>query len=445
MNDVVTGPVRWGFIGAGNIARTALAPAVHAADGAVLQAAAARDPARAATLRPVRVHATYDDLLAADDVDAVYISLNNDAHLPWTLAALQAGKHVLCEKPLGLTAAEVDRMVAAAQKAGRTVVEASWYRWHPRVRLAQARLPEIGPVAHVTAGFSFDGVPAGDYRLDPARGGGALYDVGCYAVSACLWAVGRGLPDEVVARADKGPTGVDLDTRAVLSWADGPDAEVRAGISGTGQWLVITGERGEIELRDAPFTAWKDNATELWVSDGSGTERAPVPATDAYRVMVEEMSSVLSGGPGWLLPLAQSRDTAAVLDAIRASAAADGAPVRPGPGPDPVAALVMLTVPELAQRLGTDVVNARGALRAGTFLAVSRDGVLLVPERQLDGDQPVKHLVPVLRLLRDAKYTDIEALAWLATPDDSLPGSPFDALHENRATEVKRRAQALGF
>ena len=112
---------------------------------------------------------------------------------------------------------------------------------------------------------------------------------------------------------------------------------------------------------------------------------------------------------------------------------------------DAVTALVMISVPELAERLGTDVVHARTAVKDGTFLAVRRGGVLLVAERQLDGDQPVKHLVPVLRLLRDAKYTPEEALRWLATPDDSLPGSPFDALHENRATEVKRRAQALGF
>lgn len=112
---------------------------------------------------------------------------------------------------------------------------------------------------------------------------------------------------------------------------------------------------------------------------------------------------------------------------------------------DPTASLVMLTVPELAERLDTDVVRARSAIKDGTFLAVRRDGVLVVPERQLDGDQPVKHLVPVLRLLRDAKYTDEEALRWLTTADPALPGTPLDALHENRATEIKRRAQALGF
>ncbi len=323
-------PVRWGFLGAGNVAGAALAPAVHSAQGAVLHAVAARDPARAAGLGPHRVHPTYQHLLADDEVEVVYVSLPNDAHLPWTLAALSAGKHVLCEKPLGLTAGEVDELTRAAARAGRTVVEASWYRWHPRVRLAQARLPEVGPVAHVTAGFTFAGVPEGNYRLDPVKGGGALYDVGCYAVSACLWAVGRGLPTEVAARFEVGPSGVDLDARAVLSWEGGPEAEVRAGmIGGERQWLVVTGERGEVELRGAAYTAWTGDDTELWVSDGAGTERVAVPASDAYRIMVEEVSSALRGGPGWVLPLSQSRDTAAVLDAARASAAAGGEPVRP--------------------------------------------------------------------------------------------------------------------
>ena len=322
-------PVRWGFLGAGMIASNALAPAVHAADGAVLHAAAARDPVRAAALGPTTVHDDYAALLADDEVEAVYVALANDQHLPWTLAALAAGKHVLCEKPLGLTAAEVDQMAAAA--GDLLVVEASWYRWHPRVRLAQQRLREVGAVQHVAAGFTFAGQLEGNYRLETGRGGGALYDVGCYAVSACLWAVDQGLPQDVVARAELGPTGVDLDTRAVLRWASGVEAEVHAGIrTGAGQWLVVTGDRGELELRDAPYTSWKDDDTELWLSDGTATERVPVPAVDAYRVMVEEVSSVLRGGPGWALPLEESRQTAAVLDAAFASAAAGGAPVSLG-------------------------------------------------------------------------------------------------------------------
>ena len=315
--------VRWGFLGAGFIASHALAPAVQAADGAVLQAAAARDPERARALGPVTTHPSYDALLADPEVDAVYISLSNEAHLPWTLAALAAGKHVLCEKPFCLTAAELDQVAAAA--GDLLAVEASWYRWHPRVRLAQQHLASIGPVEHVSAGFAFAGDLDGNYRMDPARGGGALYDVGHYAVSAALWAVGRGLPREVAARSSFAATGVDLQTEAVLDW-EGASALVRCGIDAAlGQWLVITGARGELELRDAPFTSWTTDDTELWVSDGWGTQRLPVPAVDAYRLMVQEMSSVIEGGPGWVLPLADSRETAACLDLVRAAAvSADG-------------------------------------------------------------------------------------------------------------------------
>ena len=327
--DAVT--VRWGFLGAGGIATGALGPAVRAAEGAVLQAAAARDIERARALGPVTAYDDYAALLADDDVDAVYISLTNDQHRPWSIAAMRAGKAVLCEKPLALSAAEVDEMAAVAEETGQLLVEASWYRWHPRIRLAQQRLPDIGAVRHVTAGFTFDGALSGNYRLDPARGGGALYDVGCYAVSACLWAMGGQPPAEVTARADYGPSGVDVVMDAILEWQDGAQAEVRAGIEGgNGQWLVITGEHGEIELRDAPYTSWTDDVTVLAVSDGRGTDRVPVPAANAYQLMVEEVSSVLAGGPGWVLPLTESRDTAAVLDAIRASAAADGVSVRCG-------------------------------------------------------------------------------------------------------------------
>ena len=322
-------PVRWGFLGAGMIAGV-LARAVAEADGAVLQAVAARDVARAEGLRPRTAYDDYAAVVADEQVDAVYVALSNDLHLPWTLAALDAGKAVLCEKPLGLTAAEVDEMTAAAEASGALLVEASWYRWHPRVRLAQQRLPEIAPVRHVAAAFTFDGSLEGNYRLDAARGGGAMYDVGCYAVSACLWAVGEGLPAEVSARSTYSPSGVDLVTDAILEWESGAQAEVRAGISGSGdgQWLVVTGERGEIELRDAPYTSWTTDPTELLVSDGTGTERVVVPGVNPYVVMLEEVSSVLRGGPGWVLPPAESRQTAVVLDAARKSALTGGEPVR---------------------------------------------------------------------------------------------------------------------
>lgn len=307
------------------VATAALGPAVHAAEGAVLQAAGARDGHRAFALSPKCAYDNYLDVIEDGEVDAVYISLSNEAHLPWTLAALQAGKHVMCEKPLGLTAAEVDEMGAAAGEC--LIMEASWYRWHPRIRLAQQRLDEIGPVRHVSAGFTFAGQLDGNYRLDPTRGGGALYDVGCYAISACLWSVGRGSPRAVSAESHFGATGVDVDTRLTMQWTTsgapdpkGAEAEIHVGITADdNQWLVITGESGTIEMRDAPYTSWRNDDTELVITRSGSAERIRVPAVDPYRVMVEEFSSVVRGGPGWVLPLAESRLTAAVLDAARRS------------------------------------------------------------------------------------------------------------------------------
>jgi xylose dehydrogenase (NAD/NADP) len=333
-------PVRWGFIGAGNIATKALGPAVRASYNAVLSAVAARDVQRAQTLgstfgpaigTPVTSYGSYEALVADPDIEAVYISLPNDGHKPWTEAALAAGKHVLCEKPLGLNPAEVVSMTAAAQAAGLLLVEASWYRWHPRVRLAQQLLADgaIGTVRHVTSVFTFDGVAAGNYRLDPTKGGGALYDIGHYALSGATWAFG-GLPYELVAKQDVGPTGVDLTTDAVLSYENG-DAEVHVSIAEQPrQSLIITGDDGEIELREWSFTAQLSDDTELWVSrGGKGTERIPVPAAPAYRLMLEEFSEVIRGRDGWVLPLAESLEGAKLIDACFASARSGGAAVDP--------------------------------------------------------------------------------------------------------------------
>jgi predicted dehydrogenase len=326
----VTEPVRWGFLGAGWIATKALAPAVHAASGAVLQSVAARDPERARALDPAgAVYGAYADLLDDDSVEAVYICLANDAHRPWAVAATEAGKHVLCEKPLALSAAEVDEMTAAAAASGRLLVEASWYRWHPRVRLAQSMIREgaIGTVREVSAGFTFDGSLDGNYRLDPAMGGGAMYDVGCYAVSAALWAFGGAPVREVTATFELGPSGVDLVATAALS-LDAGRAEVRAGIrEAPRQWLVVRGDGGELSLPDSAFTAWVQDDTELVVDAVGESRRTVMPATDAYRLMVEQVSAAVRGEPAWVVPLAESRATAAVLDACFASARSGGRPV----------------------------------------------------------------------------------------------------------------------
>jgi xylose dehydrogenase (NAD/NADP) len=323
MESMAVTPVRWGFLGAGAIAYSSLAPAVRSADGAVLHAAAARDPARAAGLDPAVTHASYAELLADDNVEAVYISLHNEAHLPWVTAALAAGRHVLCEKPLGLTVAEVDEMAAAADRAGRLLVEAVWNRWHPRTREAEQLVGDgaLGTVHRVVARFD-GGTPAtGNYRWDPGLGGGALYDVGCYAIAGALWAFGWQQPTEVLARADLWPSGADRLTVAELRFADGGSAEVVAGFTGTGEErLEIIGTAGALELVPPAWSAGPAQPATLRLHTDAGPDEPTWPPTDAYRLMVEEVSRAVRGEPATLVPLRQSRAAAAVLDRIRASA-----------------------------------------------------------------------------------------------------------------------------
>jgi hypothetical protein len=178
---------------------------------------------------------------------------------------------------------------------------------------------------------------------------------------------------------------------------------------GEGQWLVVTGERGELELRDQPYTSW-NAATELWVSDGTGTERLPVPAVNAYRLMVEEVSSVIRGGPGWVLPLEESRQTAAVLDAGRGREAPPcGEPVSGSRGCSGDASTA-----DRGRRANGHRPDGRADLCKSGPPARARPehGGCASPARPArTGSQLVKHLVPVLTLLRDAGYSDEERCA----------------------------------
>jgi predicted dehydrogenase len=313
-------PVRWGFLGAGFVASRAVAPVVHDSEKAVLQVVGARDLARAASLGPVRSTTSYAEVCEADDVDAVYLSLPNDAHLPWVLAALEAGKHVLCEKPLGLDAVQVDKMTAAAQAADRLLVEASWNRWHPRTRRAAQLLAEVEGPVDATAWFTFTGVPADNYRLDPDRGGGALYDVGCYAVGAALLALGESTTVGS-ARSTRASTGVDLTTEAELGSPRGTARITASFDRPESQGFTVTAPGFALELPHPAFTAWREPSALRIVADGE--ERTEeFDACDPYLLMVDAVSSRVRGGDDWVLPLSTSWEVARILDDARERAAA---------------------------------------------------------------------------------------------------------------------------
>jgi len=335
-----SGGVRFGFIGAGWIAHRALAPAVHAADGAVLQAAAARDADRAASLEPAgRSYGGpdgYRALIADPEVDVVYVNLSNEGHRPWSLAALEAGKHVLCEKPLGLDAAEVNQMIGAAERAGRLLVEAFWYRWHPRTRRLEELLAagDLGPVREMEADFSFDGRTeqrmAANYRLDPERGGGALYDVGCYSVSAAHTVLGTDLR-VAGAQAVIGDTGVDLTTTARLRAGAGPHRDaVALALCGIAipdrQVLRVTGGAATAEFTGdggqtgEAFTSWHTPSSLLITTPDGAVREERFPPVDPYRVMVEAVAAGVRGEQAFLLGPQHSTEVVRTTDAIRAAA-----------------------------------------------------------------------------------------------------------------------------
>jgi len=308
--------VRWGILGAGWIVKTATAGALRSAPSATLAAVASRDLERARELEPERVYGSYADLLADDSIDAVYIALTNDQHAPWIRNALAAGKHVLCEKPLTLSAEDSAAVFAAAESADRLLVEAAWSMWHPRMQriTSLASSGAIGNLEDFLGTFTFEGVPDGNYRLDPMLGGGALLDIGVYPLHAlvgCLPETDRVRPE--VERVSGG-LGVDLTTKARLDLgAHGRASIVASFAMPESQRLLARGSDSEIRVPDEQaFTTWRE-ATTLLV--GEHTES--FPPTDAYRDMFEAVSGRILGREEWILPPADSLRVARLVDLLR--------------------------------------------------------------------------------------------------------------------------------
>ena len=308
--------VSWGFLGAGFVASRGLAPAVHASRGANLYAVASRDETRSATLEPQKVHATYDELLADDSVDAVYISLSNSQHLEWVTKSLEAGKHVLCEKPLGLNASETESMFACASRNNQHLVEAVWGRWHPRF----SRMIEVvangtlGNIEHIETAFTFTSEMTDNYRLNPLMGGGALLDVGCYQAHAWV-ALTNGATDLQISDVTRtvGPTGIDLTTDVSVRINKSITARAVSSFAlPSQQQFIVQGSHGKMQTAvGESFTTWNE-ACSLQINDV--VEEFAV--ANAFVEMVENVSNVISGKEGWIVPSADSIRVAHILDSI---------------------------------------------------------------------------------------------------------------------------------
>jgi predicted dehydrogenase len=318
--------IRWGFLGAGSIATKALTPAVHAAKNATLQAVASRDVIRSQSLEPLKVHSTYQDLLDDPDIDAVYISLANHQHCEWSIKALQAGKHVLCEKPIAIDANEARLMADAAKENNRMLVEAVWTRWHPRfIRMVElVQNGAIGEIKAINASFTFPGSLEGNYRLAPEMGGGSLFDVGPYPLHA--WsALTQGNLNMTINSVERSmsSTGVDMTTRI--------DATLNGSITVNAltsferdeeQQLLVEGSISTIEnVGNDAFTSLRSPSI---LKVGQTIEKfAPV---DPYQLMVENFGSRILGEPSWILPMNETIRVMEILDEI---AATKGGPVAP--------------------------------------------------------------------------------------------------------------------
>ena len=313
--------IRWGFLGASWVAKTALVPAVKNATNATLQAVASRDPKRSAAFEPIKVHNSYDDLLADQNVDAVYISLANHLHCEWAIKALNAGKHVLCEKPLATTSVEAQLMAAAATANDRLLIEAVWTRWHPRFsRLVEiVHAGELGELRSIDSVFQLPGDFVDNYRTTPEFGGGSLLDVGPYQVHT--WVALQGIECELkVLELDRniGPTGIDMTTQvtAQMSSANANRIEVRALASferPEQQRLVVTGSLNQLEcIGNEAFTSWNKASS---ISIGERQEDfAPI---DPFQVMIQDFGSRITGDAGWLPTLGESIRVMEILDQIR--------------------------------------------------------------------------------------------------------------------------------
>jgi xylose dehydrogenase (NAD/NADP) len=284
-------------LGAAWIADIAVLPAITASNNGRLVAVASRDSSRAQQLASkhsiARVSPSYESLIDDPEVEAVYIPLVNNLHKEWTLRAIAAGKHVLCEKPLGMDAVEARNMAAAATSGGVHLMEAFMYRFHPRIREFVEGLHD--PL-HVEASFGFTLEGAANYRLRRELGGGALLDVGCYTVSLVRWILGE--PDDVLARARV--DGVDMSVSALLHFPAGATASLWASFESAEHQEVTVIDKETIHRLDRPFN--------------------PNDEHDPYRSMVESFAdSVMHDRPA-AIPLSESIANMTVLDRIREAA-----------------------------------------------------------------------------------------------------------------------------
>jgi predicted dehydrogenase len=317
--------VKWGVLGAANFAREHMAPAINAAKGAELYALATSSPEKAAGFAAfapnLKVHASYEALLADPLVEAVYIPLPNHLHVEWTLKALAAGKHVLTEKPIALHADEIDRIIAARDASGLLAAEAYMIVHHPQWQRAKEWLEagEIGQLRHVDAAFSFHLTDMQNIRNRPEAGGGSLRDIGVYTFGSARFVTGSE-PVDLSARLIM-DNGIDSFAQ-VAGIMDGPHGRFTYGSMTSmrlynRQVVTFQGDKGMIRVEGGPFNANVNDLAKVELHKGGNrviTDR--FPTANHYVLQVEAFGRSIRDGVAYPCPLEFVKGTQAMMDRV---------------------------------------------------------------------------------------------------------------------------------
>ncbi len=323
--------VRWGVLSTARIAREKVIPAMFKASNVEVVAIASRDEETAQSvardLRITRAHGTYEALLEDDQVDAIYLPLPNHLHVEWSIRALEAGKHVLCEKPLGMDAAEAERLAAAGEAhPDLKLMEAFMYRFHPQWIEMKRLVDEgaIGRLQQVHSHFSYFKLDPNNIRNQSEAGGGGLMDIGCYDVSLSRYLFGRE-PRQVVASVDLDPElGVDRLVSALLDFGGGRTATFTCGTQMIAhQSAQAFGSSGRTAI-EIPFNAPQDGPSRLWHENEEGTFERVFDRVDQYTLQAEAFSRAVLEDQPVPLPITDGVANMRVLDAIKASSREGG-------------------------------------------------------------------------------------------------------------------------
>ena len=322
--------VRWGVLSTANIGTGKVIPAMQRCRYGEVAAIASRnlDTARQTAARMGIPHAygSYEELLADPAIDAIYNPLPNHLHVPWSIRAAEAGKHVLCEKPIALSAGEARELLAVRDRTGVQIGEAFMVRTHPQWHAVRELVASgrIGELRLVVGHFSYYRRDPSDIRSRPEWGGGALLDIGCYPIMLSRWIFGAE-PTDVVGALDRDPEfGVDRLASGILRFPAGQATFTCAGQLVPHQRMQIFGTTGRIEI-EIPFNAPPDHRCRIRIDDGrdllgSTIETHDFPAVDQYALQADRFSEAVRGAGTVPVPLEDAVANMAVIDALFRSA-----------------------------------------------------------------------------------------------------------------------------